>query len=307
LKKPRFVAWLFRFLIFCWQDSIFFSANKHGISPIPFLPMRTDALYLNLFETAPSLALRLSGCGTERANEYTCASLELKKAFRVDVVLTPPSVDLPLVLAEVQFQREPDIYHRLVASGAIARIQSPEYPDVRMVILFASRGVDTGAGAWQPLVDAGTLRVVYLDEATAELMNAEFTPEEQSALLLARLTVSPSDRTGDDVIVHHLGVAIHAMQTRSLQTFFRDLFVNLYVSKYKTLSIKEIRAMIDTREIFDDIGESLAVQEYAQEQSAKTTIANAVALVRAGINLEQVAAILHLSEAEIQAALLQVP
>ncbi len=65
--------------------------------------------------------------------------------------------------------------------------------------------------------------------------------------------------------------------------------------------------MIDTREIFDDIGESLAVQEYAQEQSAKTTIANAVALVRAGINLEQVAAILHLSEAEIQAALLQAP
>jgi hypothetical protein len=69
--------------------------------------------------------------------------------------------------------------------------------------------------------------------------------------------------------------------------------------------------MIDTREIFDDIGESRAVQEYAQEyaqeQSAKTTIANAVALVRAGINLEQVASILHLSEAEIRSALLQAP
>jgi hypothetical protein len=73
--------------------------------------------------------------------------------------------------------------------------------------------------------------------------------------------------------------------------------------------------MIDSTEIFDDIGESRAVQEYAQEyaeeyaqeQRAKTTIANAVALVRAGINLEQVAAILHLSEVEIRAALLQAP
>ena len=273
--------------------------------------MKTDALYLNLFETAPTLALHLAGYDFVRADEYTCASLELKKAFRVDAVLTPPEPSLPLILAEVQFQREPDIYHRLVASGAIARIQSPEYPDVRMVILFASRSVDTGAGAWQSLVDAGTLRVVYLDEATAELMNAEFTSEEQSALLLARLTVSPSDRTGDDAIVHDLSVAINAMQTRSLQKLFRDLFVNLYVSKYKTLSIKEIRAMIDTREIFDDIGESLAVQEYAEEvaqkQSAKTTLTNAVALVRAGISLEQVATILHLSEADIQAALLQAP
>lgn len=89
--------------------------------------MKTDVLYLNLFETAPTLALHLAGYDFERASENTCSSEELKKTFRVDAVLTPPSEDLPLVLAEVQFQRESGIYARLVSSCAIMQLQSPLY------------------------------------------------------------------------------------------------------------------------------------------------------------------------------------
>ena len=89
--------------------------------------MKTDALYLNLFETTPSLALRLAGYDSERGNEYTCRSGELKRSFRVDVVLTPPpESDLPLILAEVQFHRDTDFYHRIVASYAVACIQQAE-------------------------------------------------------------------------------------------------------------------------------------------------------------------------------------
>ena len=68
--------------------------------------------------------------------------------------------------------------------------------------------------------------------------------------------------------------------------------------------------MIDTREIFDDIGESRAVQEYAQEYAekyaeniaTKTRFESALAMLAAGIPLEQVASILHLPQAAIESA-----
>ncbi|MBD1207195.1 MAG: hypothetical protein H9535_02110 [Ignavibacteria bacterium] len=68
--------------------------------------------------------------------------------------------------------------------------------------------------------------------------------------------------------------------------------------------------MIDTREIFDDIGESLAVQEYAQEVAEKAVtnavaqakLESALAMLAAGIPIEKVASILHLSVEQIIAA-----
>jgi DNA-directed RNA polymerase specialized sigma24 family protein len=68
----------------------------------------------------------------------------------------------------------------------------------------------------------------------------------------------------------------------------------LYVSKYKNLSIDEVRAMIDTREIFDDIGESLAVQQYGQEVAEKVQRENATRLFRLGLSAEQIAEALDL-------------
>jgi predicted transposase YdaD len=314
LKKPRFAAWLFHFYIvhsFDWQDSIFFSANKHGISPIPFLSMRTDALYLNLFETAPSLALHLAGYDFERASEYTCHSEELKKTFRVDAVLTPPKSSLPLVMAEVQFQREVGIYARLVSSCAIMQLQTPEYSDIRMVIFFANRSVDTGAGMWQPLVESGALQVVYLDEATASLLiEQNLSALERALLLLARVTVSPYDRMKDDAVAVEFGQALVPIRSERQWKELHDFFVNLYLEKYATITYTEILTMIASSEIFDGIGNNVSVREYAEAQVQKATqeveqrirIESALAMLDAGIPLEQVASILHLPVEQIIAA-----
>jgi predicted transposase YdaD len=270
--------------------------------------MKTDALYLNLFETVPALALRLAGYDMlPEAAAYTCQSLELKKAFRVDIVLTPPDTSLPLVLAEVQFQRGADIYHRLVASYAIVRIQQPEYGDVCMMLLFASRGVDTGAGEWQVLVESGLIRVVYLDEATAAMIEeGSLQAEEQASLLLARVTVSPQDRAQDDALAREFGQVIVPMQGKQLYKDFRDFFVNLYLEKYNTITLEEILAMISSVEIFDDIGKSVAVQQYAQgyaEQYAQELVEKSkhdmmhetvLAFLAAGSSPEYIASVLHL-------------
>jgi predicted transposase YdaD len=272
--------------------------------------MKTDALYLNLFETTPSLALRLAGYDSERGNEYTCTSGELKRSFRVDVVLTPPAEsDLPLVLAEVQFQRNTDIYHRIVASCAIACIQqtAEEEREVRMVIFFKNRSVDTGAGRWQSLVNDDELHVVYLDEMSIGARDSTLSVEEQASLLLIRLTVSPEDQGSDEALAQEFGRVVSPLKGQRLYEQFRDFFVNLFVSKYEDLSLTEILAMIDSTEIFDDIGKSLAVRQYAeiqiQQAAEQATLKNAVSFIRAGIPVEQVATILGLSPTAIASAL----
>lgn len=267
--------------------------------------MKTDALYLNLFETAPSLALHLAGYDVARANEYTCQALEFKRTFRVDVVMKPPTEDLPLILAEIQFQKDAGIYARIVAECATVQLQSPEYSTIRMVIFFANRSVDTGAGLWQPMVDAGHLHVVYLDEAAAQSLevSSDWSIEEQVCLHLVRLTVSPAKVEADQPIIRELAASLVLLRDAERVSVFKQFFVNLYLSKYKHLTTEEIRAMIDATEIFDDIGESRAVQEYAEIQVQKATINNAIALVRAGIPLGQVANILGIAEADISAAL----
>ena len=277
------------------------------VSSYNFLPMKTDALYLNLFETAPSLALHLAGYDVARASEYVCRSEELKKAFRVDAVLTPPEPSLPLILAEVQFQREAGIYARLVSSCAIMQLQTPEYSDVRMVIFFANRSIDTGAGMWQPLVESGALQVVYLDEATAALlMEQNVSAVERALLLLARVTVSPYDRTKDDVVAVEFGQTIAPMRGERLMKELHDFFVNLYLEKYATITYSEILSMIASSEIFDGIGNNVSVKEYAEKEvqkaKAETRLESALAMLAAGIPLEQVANILHLPVEQIEAA-----
>lgn len=113
------------------------------------------------------------------------------------------------------------------------------------------------------------LHVVYLDEATSGTMPKALTPEEQASLMLVRITVSPQNRQTDDVLAQAFGRALIPLKGQSLYEQFRDFFVNLYVNKYNHLSFEEVSAMISSTEIFDDIGKSLAVRQYAEEQVQK--------------------------------------
>jgi hypothetical protein len=81
----------------------------------------------------------------------------------------------------------------------------------------------------------------------------------------------------------------------------------LYTSKYKHLTIQEVRAMINMTEIFDDIHESLAVQQYGEEVAAKTRLENAISMLNAGILIEQVASILNLPIEAIEEARKNMP
>jgi predicted transposase/invertase (TIGR01784 family) len=278
--------------------------------------MKTDILFYKLLEAQPSLLLTLAHLEHLRSVSYRFQSLELKeKAHRTDGVLFPEttaSEDVPVIVCEVQFWADELIYSRLVNETAMLHLQMPEYKAFQMVLVLRSRSLDTDAGVWLPLRQSGAIQVIYLDELHTSLQPfSQQTPEEQAALLLINLTVTPENRTVDDALVPQLGSLIRAMESEPLRVLFRNLFVNLYASKYNHLTLDEVRAMIQMSEIFDDLHESLAVQQYAKEYAQQYAqeygqqqhlqgklegkLESAIALLNTGMSVEQVAAILDLS------------
>ena len=272
--------------------------------------MHTDILFYKLFETQPHLVMHLAGLEQLRDVPYRLQSVELKeKAQRTDAVLFPEPgapADAPIIVCEVQFWQDARIYNRLVSETALLSFQHPAEQRFQMVLILPNRAADTDAGVWQLLKDGGAIEVVYVEEALASI-TSEQSAEERTAMLLMQLTVTPVNRAADDALLPTIRQTIAATRNEGLQRLFRDLFVSLYASKYKNISLEEIRAMIDTREIFDDIGESLAVQQYAQQYAQKAKmegkLESAIAMVGLGISVEQTASALGLSVSAVEEAL----
>lgn len=273
--------------------------------------MKTDILFYSLFELEPTLLVHLAHLDIPETVQYKFQAIELKDiAKRTDAVLVPDTKDAPLIIAEVQFWKDDTIYDRLVSESARLRLQMREYQSLQMVLVFPSRELDPGAGVWAGLVERGTMRIVYLNEALEEQGNNN-QPEERGALWLMNLTISPHDEPTDRTKLPSFVRSVVATKNIALQKMFRNLFVSLYASKYKHLSIDEVRDMINTAEIFDDIHESLAVQQYGEEVAAKTRLKtkleNALSFVNAGIPIEQVASILNLPIEAIEEARKNMP
>ena len=269
--------------------------------------MKTDFLFYSLFELEPRLLLHLAHLNIADNVAYQFQAIELKEtAKRSDAVFLPNTTDAPVIVAEVQFWKDASIYNRLVSESARLRLQMPEYPHLQMVVVFPSRAIDPGAGVWSALVQAGVIRIVYLNEALEE-HDSDHSPEERTALWLMNLTVSPNDELSDRTKLPTFVQNVVATKSIALQKMFRNLFVSLYTSKYKHLTIQEVRAMINMTEIFDDIHESLAVQQYGEEQREKGKMENALSFVNAGIPIEQVASILNLPIEAIEEARKNMP
>jgi len=172
--------------------------------------MKTDILFYKLLESQPALLLRLADLKKLTAIPYRLHSVELKeKAQRTDGILPPDEgapPDAPVIVSEFQFWADPLIFTRLVSETALLHLQMPQYSRFQMVLVLRSRAIDCDAGVWTRLREGGEIHVVYLDEVTAPETLAS-TPEEQAAMLLMQLTVTPHNRAQDDALLPALSAA----------------------------------------------------------------------------------------------------
>ena len=77
--------------------------------------METDTFFYQLFKQLPQAVFEAVGLPAQRARAYRFESVELKKSLRIDGLFIPNKSSLPLLFAEVQFQRLEKFYANLFA------------------------------------------------------------------------------------------------------------------------------------------------------------------------------------------------
>jgi predicted transposase/invertase (TIGR01784 family) len=107
--------------------------------------VKTDSLFYRLFQTAPGILLELAGQPATQAALYQFRSVELKQtAFRIDGVLLPIDVSSaePVYFCEVQFQRDPQLYHRFFAEVFLYLSQHSQTDDWQGIVIYPDRSLE---------------------------------------------------------------------------------------------------------------------------------------------------------------------
>jgi predicted transposase/invertase (TIGR01784 family) len=131
--------------------------------------MRRDSIFYKLFKQFPGLLFELVDEPPAEAENYQFESVEVKEtAFRIDGVFLPPAdaVSKTVFFAEVQFQKDEDLYHRFFSELFLFLYRnSIRYDDWFGVIIFASRSLEPSSSSiHRALLESGQVRRVYLDE-----------------------------------------------------------------------------------------------------------------------------------------------
>jgi predicted transposase YdaD len=208
--------------------------------------MKTDKLIYSIFQESPETALALLGYDEALFQHYAFQSIEVKEiSYRIDGVLLPDSTDLPVIILEVQFQTDEFIYERILSETLIFRAKNRQFPQTQMVVMFASRNLDKGAGMFSPLVTSGAIRPIYLNEA----LNEETRNLGQ---MLIQLTVKKSSLAADLEVAKSFKQILEQPEIPyTRKRFFLNLLINVFLEKHEPLTYQELEAMIEMEEIFD--------------------------------------------------------
>jgi predicted transposase/invertase (TIGR01784 family) len=157
-------------------------------------------------------------------------------AFRIDGVFLPPAnaVSKTVFFAEVQFQKDEDLYHRFFSELFLFLYRnSIRYDDWFGVIIFASRSLEPSSSSiHRALLESGQVRRVYLDE----LGDLREQPLGLGLMLLTNVT-------SETEAVEGARFLLEQAQQQSEQAII-DLITTIIVYKFSTLSREEIQAML---------------------------------------------------------------
>ncbi|HLO83943.1 MAG TPA: Rpn family recombination-promoting nuclease/putative transposase [Nostocaceae cyanobacterium] len=206
--------------------------------------MRTDSIFYKLFQQFPGLLFEFVDEPPPEAQNYQFESVEVKEtAFRIDGVFLPPDYAPSKVVyfAEVQFQKDEDLYHRFFTESLFFMYRNKErYHDWYGVVIFASRSLEpTNTTIHRSLLAGDQVRRVYLDELGD-------IKQQPLSLGLMLLTAIP-DTQPDQAVEAARYLLVQAQQQPpediSPQAII-DLVTTIMVYKFKTLSREEIGAML---------------------------------------------------------------
>ncbi|MEH2043904.1 DUF2887 domain-containing protein [Nostoc sp.] len=215
--------------------------------------MRRDTIFYKLFKQFPGLLFELVDEPPPEAENYQFESVEVKEtAFRIDGVFLPPAdaVSKTVFFAEVQFQKDEDLYHRFFSELFLFLYRnSIRYDDWFGVIIFASRSLEPSSSSiHRALLESGQVKRVYLDE----LGDLRQQPLGLGLMLLTNVT-------SETEAVEGARFLLEQAQQQSEQAII-DLVTTIIVYKFSTLSREEIATMLGL-----NLEEPRAIREAKEE------------------------------------------
>ncbi len=251
--------------------------------------MRRDTIFYKLFKQFPGLLFELVDEPPAEAENYQFESVEVKEtAFRIDGVFLPPAnaISKTVFFAEVQFQKDEDLYHRFFSELFLFLYRnSIRYDDWFGVIIFASRSLEpSNSTIHRALLESGQVRRVYLDE----LGDLREQPLGLGLMLLTNVT-------SETEAVEGARFLLEQARQQSEQAII-DLVTTIIVYKFSNLSREEIAAMLGL-----NLEEPRAIREAKQEGERKVVLRQLNRLVGAipdallsqiqGLSVEQLEAL----------------
>ena len=203
--------------------------------------MRRDAIFYQIFQRFPGLLFEFVEHPPVEAQRYRFESVEVKEPnFRIDGVFLPPddAASKAVFFAEVQFQKDEDLYHRFVAESMLYLYRNRAiYDDWYGVIIFPSRSVEPeNQTVHRSLLNGNQVQRVYLDELG--------DPNEQSVgISLMQLTIAPEESA-----VEQSRVLLERVRGQEGETLGRDAIIEVIttiaVYKFTNFSREEVEAML---------------------------------------------------------------
>jgi predicted transposase/invertase (TIGR01784 family) len=193
--------------------------------------MKTDSIFYRLFKDFPSLLFELLGQDPSLAAGYEFSSREVKElTFRLDGIFLSSDTEQPIYFVEVQFQKDPSLYFRVVAEMAMYLRQYEPIQPCQVVVLYPRKSLDLGIPASLGMF-ATSIQRVYLNQL----------PESESPLVeIVKLIVDSPRRARKRV---------PGLVSRGLERGILELLETVLVYKFAELSREEIEAMFGLSEL----------------------------------------------------------
>jgi predicted transposase/invertase (TIGR01784 family) len=220
--------------------------------------------------------------------------VEIKQtSFRLDGVFLPHTEEnQPIYFLEVQFQTDPDFYSRFFAEIFLYLHQTDLKNDWLGVIIYPSRGVDTGDTArYRELLNDHRVQRVYLDELDSSISSL--------ALKTVKLVIEP-----EETAVNKAKELINQAQIEIVDEVTKRNFIQLIetiiVYKLPRKTLEEIQAMFGLSELKQTKVYQQALEAGRQEGKIEGKLESVPGLLAMGLTVEQIAKALALDVEVVQ-------
>ncbi|MEI6370771.1 MAG: Rpn family recombination-promoting nuclease/putative transposase [Nostocales cyanobacterium ELA608] len=260
--------------------------------------MKTDSIFYRLFQEIPSIFFELIGNSPQIAELYQFSSVEVKQtALRIDGVFLPnQNTDHPIYFLEVQFQLDPDLYHRLFSEIFLYIRQNKPKNQWGAVVIYPTRSIDTqDIQHYQEFFTSQRVRVIYLDEL-----------EEITSLPIGIATIKLIIANSDNSITQARELITRTKQeidSQLQQQQVLQIIETILIYKFPRMNREEIEAMFGLSELkqtrFYQEAKEEGKEEGIEVGKRKAKLDAVPGLIGLGLTREQIAQVLNLSLAEI--------